>query len=79
MRAILIVINLLLACVIVQGAIHWLNEPTANAEVVATATKERKASTPQPRPVQAQQTGYTYMTSENQIVQALLETPATRL
>jgi len=67
MRAILIVINLVLACVIVQGAIHWLNEPSVNAEVVTTSTKERKAATPQPRPVQAQQTGYTYMTSENQI------------
>jgi len=67
MRAILIVINLLLACVIVQGAIHWLNEPSVNAEVVATAKKERRATTPDPRPVQAQQPGYTYLPSENQI------------
>ena len=67
MRAILIVINLLLACVIVQGAIHWLNEPTVDAEVVTAATKERRQATPQPRPVQAQQPNYTYLTSENQI------------
>jgi len=67
MRAILIVINLLLACVIVQGAIHWLNEPSVDAEVVTAATKERRQTTPQPRPVQTQQPGYTYLTSENQI------------
>jgi hypothetical protein len=67
MRAILIVINLLLACVIVQGAIHWLNEPSVDAEVVTAATKERRQATPQPKPVQARQPGYTYLASENQI------------
>ena len=67
MRAILIVINLLLACVIVQGAIHWLNEPSVDAEVVPTGAKERRQATPQPKPVQAQQPGYTYLASENQV------------
>ena len=67
MRAILIVINLLLACVIVQGAIHWLNEPSVDAEVVTAATKERRQATPQPKPVQSRQPGYTYLASENQI------------
>jgi len=68
MRAILIFANILLACIIAQGAISWLNEPSVEAQVATTATKERRASTPQPRPIaQQQQRNYVSLTPESQI------------
>ena len=69
MRAILIFANILLACIIAQGAIQWLNEPSVNAEVATTVNRERRTSAPQPKNVQqiGPQRQYTNMTPENQI------------
>ena len=71
MRAILIFANILLACIIAQGAIQWLNEPSVNAEVATTATKERRSSAPQPKNIQQQQMipqrQYASVTPDNQI------------
>ena len=55
MRAILIFANILLACIIAQGAIQWLNEPSVNAEVATSVNKERRSSAPQAKNVQQQQ------------------------
>ena len=54
MRAVLIFANILLACVLAQGAIQWLNEPSVNAEVATSVSKERRSSAPQPRNIQQQ-------------------------
>ena len=55
MRAILIFANILLACIIAQGAIQWLNEPSVDAEVATSATKERRSTAPQAKNIQQQQ------------------------
>ena len=51
MRTILVFINLILASVVAYTGYAWLNEPSADAELAVTTTKERHAVTPQPRPV----------------------------
>ena len=53
MRTILICANLILAAFVAFHGYEWLNEPTVEAEVATSVTKERRASTPQPRPVTA--------------------------
>ncbi|MBR2098853.1 MAG: hypothetical protein IJ926_04120, partial [Firmicutes bacterium] len=55
MRAILIFANILLACIIAQGAIQWLNEPSVDAEVATSVNKERRSSAPQAKNIQQQQ------------------------
>ena len=73
MRTILLFGNLILAAFAVFNAYEWLNEPSVEAEVAASATKERPA--PQPTPVvQSQQPwrqpwGFvsTPMSAENQV------------
>jgi hypothetical protein len=70
MRAVLIFANILLVCIIAQGAIQWLGESTDATEVATSATKERRSSAPQPRNIQqqtAQQRQYVSVTPENQI------------
>ena len=73
MRTILICANLILAAFVAFRGYEWLNEPTVEAEVATSATKERRASTPQPRPVTVQQTFPQYafnsvpMSTDNQI------------
>ena len=56
MRTILICANLILAAFVAFHGYEWLNEPKAEAEVATSVKKERRASTPQPRPVTVQQT-----------------------
>ena len=57
MRHVLILTNLILATIVGFNAYEWLTEPSVEAEVATTATRERRASTPQPRPIaQTQQT-----------------------
>ena len=75
MRTILLFANLILATFVAFHAYEWLNEPSVEAEVATSATRERRVSTPQPAPVvQAQQPwqqswGFvsTPMSTENQI------------
>ena len=71
MRALLIFANILLACIIAQGAIQWLNEPSVNAEVPTSAKGERRSSTPQPKNIQQQaaqpQRRYASVSSDNQV------------
>jgi len=70
MRAVLIFANILLACILAQGAIQWLNEPSVDAEVATSVSKERRSSAPQPRNIQQQmnpQRQYASVTPENQI------------
>ena len=72
MRAVLIFANILLACIIAQGAIQWLNEPSVDAEITVSGTKERRSSTPQPKDIQQQaaqqqRRQFANMTPENQI------------
>ena len=73
MRTILICVNLILAAFVAFHGYEWLNEPTAEAEVATSVKKERRASTPQPRPVTMQQTfpQYTFnsvpMSTDNQV------------
>ena len=57
MRHVLILTNLILATIVGFNAYEWLTEPSVEAEVATTATRERRASTPQPRSIaQTQQT-----------------------
>ena len=56
MRTILICANLILAAFAAFYGYEWLSEPTAEAEVATSVKKERRASTPQVRPVTVQQT-----------------------
>ena len=57
MRTILICANLILAAFVAFQGYEWLSEPTAEAEVVTSTARERRASAPQPTPVlQPQQT-----------------------
>lgn len=71
MRAILIFANILLAGIIALGASQWLSEPSVEAEVATTATKERRSSAPQPKNIQQQiqqpQRRYASVTPESQI------------
>ena len=70
MRAILIFANILLAGLIALGASQWLSEPSVNAEVATSVTKERRSSAPQPRNIQQQvtpQRQFASVTPENQI------------
>ena len=70
MRAILIFANILLAGLIALGASQWLGEPSVNAEVATSVTKERRSSAPQPKNIQQQVTPrrqFAAMTPENQI------------
>ena len=72
-RTILLFANLILAAFVAFHAYEWLNEPSAETEVATSVTKERRASTPQPRPVVTQQTMPQYgffnapMSTENQV------------
>ena len=69
MRAILIFANILLAGLIALGASQWLSEPSVNAEVATSVTKERRSSAPQPKNIQqvTPQRQYVAVTPENQI------------
>ncbi|MBR4716964.1 MAG: hypothetical protein IKP09_02785 [Lentisphaeria bacterium] len=55
MRTILMFVNLILAAFVAFHGYEWLTEPKVEAEVATSATKERRASVPQPQPVTAQQ------------------------
>ena len=71
MRAILIFANILLAGLIALGASQWLSEPSVNAEVATSVTKERRSSAPQAKNIQQQiqqpQRRYASVTPETQI------------
>ena len=75
MRTILLFANLVLAAFAAFNAYEWLNEPSVETEVPATAAKERRASTPQPiqmsqpQPSWQQPWGFTSapMSSETQV------------
>ena len=75
MRHILILANLILAAFAGFKAYEWLNEPSAEIEVATTATRERRAVTPQPTQISQPQSswqqpwGFTSapMSSETQI------------
>ena len=75
MRTILLFANLILAAFLAFHAYEWLNEPSAEIEVAATTTRERRAVTPQParisqpQPAWQQPRGFTGapMSSETQI------------
>ena len=70
MRAVLIFANILLACILAQGAIQWLNEPSVDAEVATSVSKERRSAAPQPKNIQQQmipQRQYASVSPENQI------------
>ena len=51
MRSVLILVNLILATIVGFHAYEWLSEPSVEAEVATTTTRERRASTPQPTPI----------------------------